>query len=495
MSSNPIPWKHVRNILVLFAPLWGGAAILFGCVGLVYALFSSDYYTARQPLVVRDEATSSLDRLGRFASQTDLKAAQETILEMTRNPEVVAEALRRIGPPGGGTDPTWPTTDDIDTIATKFVNLVAPKGSEFGNTEVVYLSVKAKSQERADAFCNAMYISLTDQLRKVRRVRADSVIGELSHARDLAARNLNHVAAKLREIEIEFGTDLGDLRNLNDTISGDGTNRRTLEETTRELQAAELEMQKLESLHSLLVAGADDPQRLLISGSELLDSQPSLSRLKDGLIDAQLAASQMAGIYTESNPKLRAAMQTELEIRDRMQQETKAAIAANEPRLALQRNRVATLAERAKMLNNRLGHLAVIRTDYSKLDADVKHRTEMLAEAERSLAEASATRSAALSTNLISPLGPPQVSDHPNGPGGSIIALGSTMAGLIFGLGTVFMIAPGPTEARGGRRWSDYLGAGRRSSDDTAAAGKANRRSADNAIAAEQPRAVPPAKS
>ncbi|MEP1645816.1 MAG: hypothetical protein ABJK10_16645, partial [Rhodopirellula bahusiensis] len=90
MSAAPIPWKHIRNILVLFAPVWGGAAVLFGVLGLGTALFSSDRWAARQPLVLRDEATGAVDRLGRFSSQTDLKAAQETLLEMARNPEVVA---------------------------------------------------------------------------------------------------------------------------------------------------------------------------------------------------------------------------------------------------------------------------------------------------------------------------------------------------------------------------------------------------------------------
>ena len=465
MSSTPIPWKHVRNVLVLFAPLWGGAAIVFAVIGMGYSLFRSDVYSARQPLVVRDEATTSLDRLGRFPSQTELKAAQETILEMTQNPEVVGAALRQIGPPNGRTDSSWPTTKTIDSIASEDVNLVAPQGSEFGNTEVVYLKVKAGNPERATLFCNAIYDNLTQQLRMVRQVRADSVISELTYARDLAQKNLNEVSARLREIEIESGADLGELRNLNDTISGDGTNRRTLEETTKELQTAELDLRKMQSLHSLLVAGADDPTRLLISGSDLLTSQPSLQRLKDGLIDAQLAASQLAGIYTPANPRLKAAVETELEIRKRMQQETQAAMAAMQPNMKLQIDRVARLKGRNEMLTQRLAHLANIRADYSKLDSEVKHRTQLLGDAERSLSEAIATRSAALSTNLIAQLGPAQVADDPIGPGGSVLTLGSAMAGLIFGLGAVFLIAPGPTDTRSGRRWSDYLGSGRRNED------------------------------
>jgi uncharacterized protein involved in exopolysaccharide biosynthesis len=473
MTSAPIPWKHIRNVLVLFLPLWGGAAILFGVLGAGYAVLSSDFYLARQPLVVRDAATSSFDRLGRFASQTELKAAQETILEMTQNPEVVAAALRQIGPPSGKPDPAWPSTEVIDSVASDGVNLLAPKGSEFGNTEVVYLQVKSKSRARANEFCRAMFDNLTEQLRTVRRVRADSIIAELNHTRDLAKQNLDEAAARLHEIEVEFSTDLGELRNLNDTIAGDGTNRRTLEVTTRELQSVELELEKLESLHQCLVAGAKDPQQLLISGGDLLASQPSLQRLKEGLIDAQLATSQLAGLYTAQNPKRRAAIATEKEIERRMQQETVAVIRAMEPMMRLERERVQRLRERESQLRTRLDLLAKARTDYAKIDADVQHRTELLADAERSLAEAKASRSAALSTNLIAELGPPQVTEKPIGPSGSALTLGSTMAGLIFGLGSVFLIAPGPSEIRSGRRWSDYLSGGRRRSDAIAPGGPA----------------------
>jgi len=89
-----------------------------------------------------------------------------------------------------------------------------------------------------------------------------------------------------------------------------------------------------------------------------------------------------------------------------------------------------------------------------------------LEEAERALAEAHASRKAALSTDLVAKLGPPQVSDNPLGPGGTIVAIGSTTAGLLFGLGTVFLIAPGPNDRGRGRRWTDFLHAGgRRTSD------------------------------
>lgn len=464
MSAAPIPWKHLRNVLIMFAPLWVGSAVLFGICGLGIAVLSSDTWSARQPLVLRDEANGAVDRLGRFSSQTELKAAQETILEMAQNPEVVAGALRQIGPADGSSDPDFPTPRFVDEVAKESVNVVAPQGSEFGNTEMVYLQVEAGSAERAKQFCSVMLDNLTAHLREVRRIRADSVIVELSHARDLARQKLDSALARMKEVEIAVGSDLGELRNLNDTISGDGANRRTMQEIFRELQVAELETRRLESLYELLVVGSKDARHLLISGDELLSSQPSLQRLKDGMIDAQIESSRLTSIYTENHPRRRAAITTEHEIAQRMLQEARSALQAMEPTLKLSRDRVERLRRQHETLTTKLNKLAGVRTSYSKLDAEVRALTEQLGKAEAALSEAQASRSAALSTNLLSELGPPQVGDRPEGMSGSMTTLGSLMAGLVFGLGAVFLVAPGPTGPTYGRRLNDYL-MGRRSTD------------------------------
>mgnify|MGYP003638405282 FL=1 len=205
---------------------------------------------------------------------------------------------------------------------------------------------------------------------------------------------------------------------------------------------------------------------MLASGSDLLSLQPSLLRLKDGLIDAQIRSSELAANRTPNHPILQNAQATEQEIRSRMQEEARVAVKAMEPTLKQEAERVSRLKTRKEQLTSRLEALAAARTDYANVDAEVKHRTTLLETAEKALTEAQASRTAALSTNLVAELGPPQVSDKPIGPGGTLVTLGSASAGLLFGLGAVFLIAPGPSESRKGRRWSDYLQrGGRRHSD------------------------------
>ncbi len=494
-TTAPIPWKHVRNVLVLFAPLWAGAMFLFGIAGCGYSLLRKDVWSARLPLVVRDEVSQSAHRLGRFPSQTELKAAQETLLEMAQNREVVAAALREIGPPAGYSGVEWPTLSAVDATIGSAVNIRAPKGAEFGNTEVVYLEVKAGEPERATRFCSAMFDSLTKHLRNVRRVRADSVILELTHASDLAKENLAEVSSRMQEIEVQFGADLGELRNLSDTNSGDSSYRRTLALTKEQLQLAELTLEKTQSLYALLVAGAKDPQKLLISGGDLLNSQPSLQRLKEGLIDAQLKASQLSGVYTLENPKRRAAIATEREIRERIIQETNAVIASMEPMMKLQQAQVDRMKEKVDLLSGKLVMLAEARTTYAEIDAELNQRTQQLAQAEQRLVDARASRSAALATNLVAELGPPQVSDRPVGPGTTTLTFGSMLAGLVFGLGAVFLIAPGPTHSQGRRRWTDHVEGQNRRAEDRAKVAAQRRRSSDGGSsdaskAAEKPGAA-----
>ncbi|MGV3486535.1 MAG: hypothetical protein ACO1RT_19110 [Planctomycetaceae bacterium] len=466
MSTQPapVPWKHIRYVLILFAPLWLGAMLLFAVTGALYSIGSRDYWTATQAMVLRDEANGAVDRLGRFNSQTELKAAQETTLEMARNHEVVRSALKTIGPPKGGKDPAWPSNEVVSTVAKKRVNLRAPQGGEFGGSEMIYLQVEETSPDRAAAFCNAIYAALSQQMREVRRVRADSMIAELTHARDLAKQNLDEATGRMREIEVNFGSDLGELRNLSEAITGDGANRRALEETIRELQIAELELEKLEALYQLLEQALRDPRHLVVSGGEMLTRQPSLQRLKDGLIDAQLRRSQLAGSLTEDNPKMKASLAAEQEIRQAMQTEIVLVIHSMQPVLEVERDRVERLQAKQQNLQRRLDRLAEGRSTYAKIAADVKHRTTLLEESQRVLAEAEASRSASLSTNLLARLGPVATGNLPNGISTSMMTAGSAAAGLIFGLGMVFLVSPGPNQSRFGRRWSDMLG-GRRASD------------------------------
>lgn len=493
MSSDPIPWQHLRRVLISFAPVWLGSTLLFGLAGVGYLMVRQPWWAARQPLVLRDEATAT-EWLGRFASLTELKAAQETLLELAQNPEVVSAALRDIGPPDDRVSDGWPSQKTVEEVTAKGVNVTAPQGADFGNSEVVYLQVRGERRERALAFCLAMRNRLGEFFQQVRLARSVGVVEEWTQARDLAQSRLDQATERIRQIEIGLEGDLGELRGMNEMIAGEGANRRALELALNELQQAELEQERLSALHDLLTRGVADPQQLIVSGQELLASQPSLERLKSGLIDAQLQSSQLSGIYTADNPKLRAAIAREQEVRDRIRAEANSAIRAMEPSLRLGQQKVERLRDKADRLRQRLHRLAEIRSEYAQLEAEVRRRSEQLTQAEKSLADAEAARAAARSSSLLVDLGPPQVTDRPIGAPGSVLAGGAAAAGMIFGFGIVFLVAPNPNGMGFGRRRSDVIVATDRAAGGITIEGRrvAGRRAGDRLLPApDAPRQNP----
>lgn len=463
-ASQPIPWKFIATTLVKFAPFWVGVTLFCGALGFAYSIVKQDLWEATQPLIVREEANGSEVRLGRFSSQSELQAAQETILEMARNREVVERALTELGPYSSLTFGKWPTSNVIRSVADSWISVRAPETSEFGKTEVVYLATKAESPERAEKFCAHLFDALSEHMREVRRLRADSIIEELRHACSLAKANLEEANLELTKLESSIGMDLGELRGLSESLSGDGGSSRIRSELEKDIRTAELELKKLESLHELLMRSQQDTTHLLVSDADLLQSQPTLQRLKAGLIDAQLEASKLAGRVTNSHPRMLAALRSQTTIQGELRDEIDNVVRTMGPSMELATRKLQTLLSKQAELEGKLGSLANIRADYSQLVAEVKNRTAILNESQAALADAEALRSAAVNTNLLAALGPPKSTDNPVGLGTIKLTAAAMVAGMLFSLGGVFLVAPTPNGQGFGRRLSDSM-VGRRAVD------------------------------
>jgi len=474
--TNPVFRNLLRGILV-WAPLWIGTMILFGALGTAYVMFlKQDAYLASQAIMVRDEANGAIVRLGRFQSQSDMKAAQETILETAKSHQVVRSALESVGPapklfPGWsfGAEEEFPSLRLIDETARRAISVHAPKGAEFGVTEVIYIDVTSTPRDRALALNLALCEALEARLQQVRRARADSVIAELTHARELARNELAASTEQLHAMELEAGTDLSDLRGMIEFSSSSSSTRLEFDQIKNELRQTEQTLQQLRSDRDMLLAAIEDPAAFVVAPSALLNSQPGLKRLREGLVDAQLSGSQLTGKFTDDHPLVIAANSAQSTIIQRFSEELRASLASIEADVTVAEQNQARLEAKKKSLEMRLTQLTNNRAQYSNFAAEVKSRVSILESAERALAEALAARDSSQSTSLLTRLDAPIVSDKPIGPGRLTLIAVCAAAGLAFGLGIVVLITPldsGPTY---GRRISDRF-QGRRQADRVPAA-------------------------
>ena len=320
---------------------------------------------------------------------------------------------------------------------------------------MVYLSACRTNRQEAIALVDALCQQLESRLQDIRNAKAASVLAELEKTYSLARGDLDLATQRLETLEREVGGDLGELRILNESGAGESNLRSGSNKIKEELRQARAGLEGKKELQRLLLAAVRDPHQLMAMPSQLLESQPALRRLKDGLVDSQLHTSQILGKMSESHPLARAAIESERKVRDDLRGELGTALQGLDGELRVSQAQIVSLEGQLAEVQGRMGRLAELRARYGNLVADVKQKSQTVDEAARALADARASRSSAKSTSLLTRLDTPSAGNSPVGPGREAIIAGGVLGGLIFGIGLVALA--GPLQTMRGRRWSDYL--------------------------------------
>ncbi|MBN2293691.1 MAG: hypothetical protein JXM70_14780 [Pirellulales bacterium] len=452
-NRNTLSPVHLLHILCAHPWHWLCPALVIAAVALFYAVVRPDTWAASQALIVRNEAVFNSEGSGRFDHVDQMKTLQETILEVARSRPVLEAALKDVGPADhGDLVYQWPTDSDID----KFRDAIAvtpPNGSEFGTTEIFYLTVKDKDRRRAVALNEAVCHHLQNHLKSIRDIKARSIESELVKATTLARADLENSTSKLVKIERSVGSDLAELRVLSGSTSGDSALRRSASDIRTELREAGTTQKANEELLDVLKKAQNDPGSLVAAPNRLFETQQSLRRLKDGLVDAQLETAKLRGSMLDTHPAVMAAADAEKEIGRHLHNELEIAIRGLESEIQMDSDRVALLNERLASVEERLVKLADVRAVYSNLAAETTHRAELLEQTERNLSQARASKASADAVSLISLIGTPDTGSRPQGPGRATIVLMGICGGILAGFGvlllTVDNLAPGKSSING----------------------------------------------
>lgn len=446
-THTPSPLELLR-LMNAYRARWIVPTVAFAAVALVYALVKSDTWEAAQALVVRNEAHGPTDRPGKFAQTDEMKTLQETIVELARSDSVLETALRRVGPPENVAPDseaalTWPTAQNIADLRDA-VKVTPPNGAEFGKTEVFYVKVEARDRDRALELTDAIVDGLQSRFQKLQAEKAASMIQELERTAQLAENDLAAATKKLAEYEMNVGSDLSELRILNDTPSGNSDLRQKVVAIENELRDADTQQRAAAELGVLLRQATQDETRLVALPDRLLKSHATLSRLIEGLSQARLRTSTLLGSKSDAHPLVIAARAEEQEVLADLKRELDNAIRIAEVEEKLQTQRFETLKAQLAGVHARLERLAALRAEYGNRVAEVKSREKLSEEARSNLADARASQAAASSASLINRIDQATTGPRPIGPGKSTIVLAGMLGGLLVGFAIVFLTVPAP---------------------------------------------------
>ena len=429
-TAKDYPWR------------WMLPTLLIGGLGLAYAWVHQPDWQASQALTIREQSADNAAWSGRFNEAEELKHTQETMLELAKSPPVISAALNSVGPPASCQDPQhFPSPQDVAAVRDK-TDITSPHGAEFGTTRMFYLNVSQPDPQRTVQLVSAICDEAEKRFKKLREQEGNNSIAELSNTASLAQQELDRKTSNLRQMETSAGSDLAELRMLSESFSGGSNLQTTLSEVRQELRQVENTFHTNQQLLSLLTAAQDDPSSLVATPNRLLDAQPALRRLKDGLIDAQLASSQLMGTMSPDHPRVKAAMVAETEIRGHLHRELEVAVRGLGAEQALVQTQLTALTQKAEDLQQRLRKLAEMRAAYSNQLIEVRQQTESLSRAQQELNAARAALAADEVTSLVTRVDAPQTGPYPQGPPRSVIAAVGLAGGLLVGLGLLLLSTP-----------------------------------------------------
>ncbi len=438
--------QQCAKLLIRYWPRW--VLLMLGCILVAagYAAVMPRYWEASQALVVRSEvSTPGSSSPGKFADLYEMRSFQETILELVKSQHVISATLQAVAGAPPEVEPTAPQARELEDFRQR-LQMSPPQGAEFGKTEVFYLQVQDEQPERAIQLVAELCRQLDSRLRQLRQEQARSLEAELQEQVKLAASTHDQETAKLTAFEISVGSDLGELRTLNASYSGQSDLRQrvtALEEAT--LQAGQ-QVRDAEHLVRELQRASQDPQQLVALPNSLLLSQPTLRQLKDGLVDAQLRAARLVGTHTSTHPAVTAADQAVQKIRGDLHAELQVAIQGLQIEVGLSKNRWSNLSQQTTRATERLHRLAVLRAPYANHVSAAENSRQVLDQARKQLGEVRAALASAREVSLVRPLDAPETGTHPVGLSRAAVVLLGAVGGCILGLGCLFLSVPPPGE-------------------------------------------------
>jgi uncharacterized protein involved in exopolysaccharide biosynthesis len=391
-------------------------------------------WEAVQGLLVRNETSVSSGKSpGQFADLYEMRTFQETILEVAKSQQVLTAALEAVD----GTA-AQPDAKQLEKLR-KRIKMLPPNGAEFGKTEVFYLSVKDPDRERALRLVAELARQLQKRLGELRGERSEGLIAELEQQVELATQTHKKENSTLEALETESGSDLGELRLLHSATGGQSDLRMQSVEIEKEIRLTEERLREAEDLLAVLESAQQDPDQLVAMPSRLLSFQPTLQRLKDGLVDAQLQASKTSGTRTVEHPQVKVALAAVERIRGELHAELEVAIKGLEVDINLSRNRQQVLTSQYAALEQRLEKLAGLRAQYSSQVKAVEGSRSVLDQTRRQLSEVRARQVAARNSSLVTPLDEAETGPYPVGMGRtSVLGIG-TIGGFVMGIGWLFL--------------------------------------------------------
>ena len=420
---------------------WRIAACVASFVGLAACVAALTPWTWRAGMTVwLVPQTMESNQQGEFGYDADrrLSVQLENFRQVAMSDEVLRAILKRVPT---GAPPGLVTADQAIQSLRKHIGIRAPKGGEFGKSEIFLVSITDEDPGRALAVAEAFRDESQKRYQHLYYQKSETLTRQAAEATNGARTSLSGAQRELRRLELKAGRDLHDLRVLVGRQSADLLLKKALLNVQGERQKVEGEVRerqkRLEAVRQAVAKLTDSGLTAVPTHLFAKDDFLSPARRRVSELTARLGT--LESRFTGEYPEVQAVRRELADARKRFRQALSGFMESLGADLAARAERLAYLSKQEREHMERLERLERMRTEYAMASATVERSLERVQATGRRLAEAQEIEARSRQARLLIFVDPPKVEDQPVGPKRRNHILAGLALGLLAGVGVAMI--------------------------------------------------------
>ena len=200
-QTRPVSLRELVSTLFIYKSMIVFLTVLFGGAAVVFSYLQPAIYEASVQVWAQDQSVG-LRKTSGFSSETAarIKIVLTNLREVMLSNEVLQGTLERCGSLAGSatSDKTATLDERLDGLR-KAIRIEAPKGSDFGTTQIFFLRVRDRDPQRAKQLLEALLASFRKRYEQLSAEQAKHLHVETS-------RQVEKSREQLKDSERELDT-------------------------------------------------------------------------------------------------------------------------------------------------------------------------------------------------------------------------------------------------------------------------------------------------
>ena len=443
-QTQPVSLRELAATLFIYKCTILALALAFGIAATVFSWIQPMIYQSSVQIWAQDQSPG-LRGTSQYAtdSAARVKMVLSNVYEVVYSRQVLESTMERCGVlnPASSEDPVAAQSarDELVSKLGKAIRLEAPKGSDFGTTQIFFIRLKDPDPDRAQALLTALLDSFRQRYEQLSAEQAQHLYRDTTTQVEKSREQLAVAVTAFDEFVRQLEGGMGELNSMGGAPGGDSELRRALATINDRLLPAETDLKLQQALLMQFERLEMDRTPLVDVPASLIRDYPALEQSIRELTGARVQLSSVAARVTIENPEYQTALERLRLLESVFLDEVKRAASAVRKEIAAKTEAVDFMRTEKEQYLARVAELTNRFVEFDGLRQEMTQRRAIVVDAEKRRSDAAHALATAAQETLFATIDGPRTSTKPVSPNRRLNVLIGTLLGLVTGVGLAFL--------------------------------------------------------